>query len=325
MLRTSLSFFLATTLLRAQFFPLEISEVLVQPTAGGHQMVELSTSNQPIDVTGHLLMVGATALALPPVTIPEYTSAVLHLGVNGVSTPLAIFLPTAPPLTSSGSLTLFSAASPSVNDLLSYVDWGGALGPNIALAVQARQWTTTTVSAVLPTAQGATLANRRYSRNAATLVGPDAWYADTTPTLGSENDPGWSFWYALGCPGQPSAGLGFHPSHHLDTGPWLGETTTLIVSPVSTVAVLVVSHAATPPVPLDSIGMPGCFANLPLDATLLLLPTTGNQAHFSYTVPINPLLVGVHVNMQALVPDPAAPNPLQAWVTEAIRGIVGSR
>lgn len=324
MLRTSLSFLLASTLLRAQFFPLEISEVLVQPAAGGHQVVELSTSNQPVDVTGHFLTIGATPLALPPVTIPEYSSAVLHIGVNGVSSPTAIFFPSAPPLASSGSLTLFGSAQFGANELLSYVDWGGAFGPNIGLAVQAGQWTAATASAVLPAAQGATLANRRYSRNSATLVGPDAWFADTTPTLGSENDPGWTFWYALGCPGQPSAGLGLHPSHGLDPGPWLGETTTVIVSPVPTVAVLVLSAAATAPVPLAAIGMPGCFANLPLDAALLL-PGIGGQAPFSYTVPINPLLVGFHLNMQALVPDAAAANPLQAWVTEAIRGVVGSR
>ncbi|MBL9079605.1 MAG: hypothetical protein JNL08_19030 [Planctomycetes bacterium] len=324
MLRSLTPFLFATALVRAQFFPLEITEVLVKPAPGGHPIIELSTSNVPIDLTGHQLVIDATPVALPSVWLPPFTLCQLHLGVSGTTTSSHISLPTAPALPAVGSVALFRSSSFTAAELVAYVDWSGGFGPYLAVAVQAGQWTSVGESAVLPSQAGATLANRRWGRTASTLVGPLAWYADTTPTLGSENDPGYSQVFGVGCtdPQAPTWGLPVETA--LDPGPWLGETTTYVVRDVPAIALVVAGSTLPTPVPLDAIGMPGCTAYVSIENTLLL-PALGGNATMQLAVPLAPQFLGFALNLQAFVPSGTAGNPLQAYVSDALRGIVGSR
>jgi hypothetical protein len=208
------------------------------------------------------------------------------------------------------------------SELLDYLAWGGAVGPHAAMAVQTNRWPAVSSSATLPAAIGATLANRRITRSTANLVGPAAWFHDTTPTMGSENDPAMTFAHGVGCvtPNAP----GIYAPMQPDPGPWLGEQATLVVSPVSSFAVLVLSTVATPPIPLDAIGMPFCFAHVSLDVTVLL-PAALPWTRFDYTLPVDPLLIGLGFHAQAFVPDPAAGNAIGALVTPSLATLVGSR
>jgi hypothetical protein len=323
MLRTLSPFALLGSTLAAQFLPpLELAELLVQPAPGGHQAIEVVAVNVPLDTTGYHLVVGATAVPLPAVQIAPYGVFVLHLGVAGVSTPQDLWLPTAPALGVSDSIALFrSAAITAPGELLDYLAWGGAVGPQAAMAVQVGRWTTVGASAVLPPGVGATLANRRSTRTNGNLFGPAAWYQDTTPTLGAENDAATTASHGPGCVSPSAPWIGF--ATNFDHGPWLGEPSTLIVTQVQTFAVMVLSTVATPPVPLDGIGMPGCFANVALDLPVLL--PVGVPTQFVYTLPLDPLLTGRRFYAQAFVLDSWAGNAIGAFVTPSVQMLIGSR
>lgn len=313
---------LCAPMLCAQYLPtLEFSELRIRPTPGSHVAIEIIASNTPLATAGHHLVVGNTAVALPAVVVSEWSPCVLHLGVAGVNTPSDLWLPGAPAPAVADSVAWFrSNQTSNPADLVDYVAWGGAIGPQAAFAVQAGRWSAVSDSASLPAALGATLANRRFTRTTANLVGPDAWYADTTPTLGAENDPAMTWAHAIGCVTANAPSFGVTSN---DPGPWLGEPATLLVAPVPSIAVLVLSTTPTSPTPLDGIGMPLCFANITIETTVLL--TDSPVAPFTYTVPVNPLFVGFEFYLQAFVPDPAAGNPMQAQVTGSAKAHVGSR
>lgn len=318
-----LSLALLTATANAQFFELELSEVLVIPSAGDHQKIELGMAHIPVDLTGCYISIDGTNIGLPAMTLPGYSSTVIHLNVGGTSNIGHIYLPSTPPLTAASSIALFKPGLiPGTHDLVSYLDWGGALGPNIAQAVQEGSWTSIGDSAPVQITVGATLANRRICRNAGNLFGPDAWYEDTTPTIGSENDSGCTVWYGHGCQGSNDPSWGVPGSW--DTGPWTGEQLHLVISNATQPALVVASGTQTAPVDLTSIGMPGCLAHLTLEA-LTILPSNGSQCHFVLNVPQDPLLVGYDLHLQAFVPVPNANNALGGLVTKALRGTVGSR
>lgn len=76
---------------------------------------------------------------------------------------------------------------------------------------------------------------------------------------------------------------------------------------------------------LAPVGIPGCFAHLTLEA-LQILPSVGGVCYYQLSVPASPLLAGFELHLQeAFVPDPSANNGLGGYVTNALRGIVGSR
>lgn len=324
MLLRTLPFVLFPTIAAAQFLPnLEFSEILLQPAPGDHCRIEIIAANAPFSTGGYHLVVGTSSFLLPTASIAAAQPFVVHLGVNGIDTAHDFYLPGAPALPGSGSIALFRSSL--INDptqFLDYVAWGGASGPQAAMAVQAGRWSATSESCTVPAFIGSTLANRRFTRSGGNLVGPLAWYDDRTPTFGSENDPAMTWGVGVGCvtPNAPTLGV----TSSIDPGPWLGEVTTLFLGNVSSFAVLAFGTTATPPIPLGPIGMPNCFAHLQVDATLLIPAGTPVTA-YSYTVPVDPAFVGFEFLMQAFVLDPAAGNPIGAQVTWAVKAHVGSR
>jgi hypothetical protein len=303
----------------AQFFEhFEISEVLVQPPAGGHVMVEVIVANGPFDTNSLRVFAGGQLHQVAGYVLQPGSVFVIHFGASGVSSPGHFWLPNVT-LGLADSIALFRTTATLASQLVDYVGWGGGIGPHIGAAVQAGRWDTPFTSIGLPPQPGTSLANRRITRNTGNLVGPSAWYFDTTPTFGNENDPGATWWYGLGCANGPS----IHPTS-LDPGPWLGEQYAQLV-PTATWALLVLSWTKTPPVPLDALGMPGCHAHLTLEMALLLA-STGTHAPLSFVMPLDPLLVGHSLKMQAFVPGPPfAGSPLATHVTIAIEGLIGSR
>lgn len=322
-LRPALALATLSSLANAQY--LEISEVLIQPQPGHPTAIELRTAHLPGDTSQHYLVINGTQVNLPAVIVPPSTSIVFLLGTSGPSLPYQFHLPTAPALTPAGSLALFEAAPPTPPQLVSYVTWGGYNDPMTAQAVTAGKWSSIAASAPLPLGIGSTLANRWQSRIGSPHHGPDAWYDDSTPTLGAANDPGWTYWYAEGCPGINGPTLGFPaaqpPAPPWDAGPWLGELYSIGIAPMPSPALLVLSLTPTPPIALDPIGVPGCYAHLTLETTAMF----GTNGLWTFVPPPVQSIVGVELNMQAYVPDAAAQNPAQALVTIAIRATIGSR
>src|SRR5262245_63253987 len=76
--------------------PLEISEVLIRPAVGGHQVVELIAGNAALTTSGYHLVVGGTAVAMPTVTVTSSGVLLLHLGIAGTNAAGNVFLPFAP-------------------------------------------------------------------------------------------------------------------------------------------------------------------------------------------------------------------------------------
>jgi hypothetical protein len=322
MLARALTSFLLAASATAQLVDPEISELRVLPSPNDHQVIEV-IGFHPFQTTGHHLVLGTTSIALPSVAVPSLGVLVIHLGVAGVNTPTDVYLPSAPPLALASAVAWFRTA-PSANpaDLIDYVCWGGFVGPHAATAVFAGRWTATPLTAQLPAAVGSSLANRRFTRNTGNLVGPDAWYGDSTPTFGSENDPAMTWAHAIGCVNANAPGI--YGVFGTEPGPWLGEPASISISPVTSFALVVLGTTAMPPVHLDVIGMPFCFANITIESTVLV-PQAQPYTLFTYTVPVNPLFVGFEFYMQAFVPEIPAVNPMGARVTNSIKAHVGSR
>ena len=78
----------------------------------------------------------------------------------------------------------------------------------------------------------------------------------------------------------------------------------------------------TPSLSLAFLGMPGCAAEVTLDAAMLLSGSGGN-ALFEVTIPYQTSLIDVHFFNQAFVFDPAAGNPMGAVVSDAAEAVVG--
>lgn len=323
MIQRAIPFLCAYSSIAAQFLPdLEFSELLIRPHPGDHQRIELITTSV-VDTSGFQLVVGNTAVALPGVVLGFGAVCVLHLGVAGTNSPAALYLPNAPAMGIADSVALFRDSQFHLpSSLIEYVGWNGATGPHAAIAVQAGRWSATSESAALPAAVGSSLANRRETRTVLNVVGPMAWYDDTTPTFGSENDPAMTWAHGVGCVTANAPGFG-NPGG-LDPGPWLGEYWRVTIAPVSSFALVVASTTPTAPVYLDFLGMPFCFANIAIEWTAVV-PYAYPYTEFGFTVPASPQFVDYEWYLQALVPDPAAGNAIGAQVTGSLRAHVGSR
>jgi hypothetical protein len=77
-----------------------------------------------------------------------------------------------------------------------------------------------------------------------------------------------------------------------------------------------------PSLSLAFLGMPGCTAEVTLDAAILLSGSGGN-ALFELPIPYQTSLIGVHFFNQAFVFDPAAGNPMGAVVSDAAEAVIG--
>lgn len=310
------------------YYPrLEITEVLIDPVGAnaGHQIVEIEVGNAPVDTTGHVLVVGATAVSFPQLVLPAGQRLRAHLGAAGVSSSADLYFPNCPTLAVADSIAIYDANTLQVPAaLVDFVGWGNAVVPLANVAVLAGRWPTTLAFAVPPTQEGATLANRREARIA--WIGPDAWYRDRTPTLGLPNDPGMTWNLAMGCtaPAYPPA---ITTNDVLDSGPWVGETHTLVFGYLpqpSGSLFLAVGVQSSGPVDLVTFGMPNCYLHVVPDSILVIGHALG-LGQFTYPLPADQGLVGFRYHAQALVPDPAAPNPARALMSNALILQIGSR
>lgn len=311
-----------------QYYPsIEITEVLIDPVGvdAGRQVVELEVGNAHVDTLGHVLVVGATAVPFPVLHLPAGQRLRAHLGANGVDTLADLYFPTCPTLSAGDSLAIFAQNTlQTPGALVDFVAWGSANAPLVNVAVQAGRWPSTLVTATPPTQEGASLANRRDARIA--WIGPDAWYRDTTPTLGLPNDPGMTWNLAQGCtsPAYPPA---MTTNDVLDSGPWTGATHTLVMGylpPPSGYLFLAFGLQAPGPVPLASFGLTDCYLHVVPDAMVLVGHAFG-FAQYTYQVPSSQAFVGVRYHAQCLVPDATANNPAQALMSNALLMRIGSR
>lgn len=308
----------------AQIIPLyEFSEVLAQPLAGGHAIVEIAVqTGAPTTTTGWGLVHASGAYLLPTVQLLGDSFLQIHLGVSGIDNATNLYLPGFPGLGASDAIALYGPS----NTLFDFVCWGGTTGPLAAAAVAAGRWPSTLASAATPSQPGATIANRAYTRTASNLTGPLAWYVDHTPTLGSANDPGITQNLGFGCPASPS---GIGSVSVFDPGPWLGEVHVLPITGVPSypgLAALTMGTSYVGPVPLDFLGLLGCTTATSIEVVhLLAVPQWSSTIWFTYLVPDVPQLTGAVYYAEAVVFDPQAANPMQAQVTNTVRMLVGSR
>ena len=77
-----------------------------------------------------------------------------------------------------------------------------------------------------------------------------------------------------------------------------------------------------PPIPLGSIGMPGCSSFLAGQIASFALPVSGTTAGWTLPIPNDPTFIGLTILTQGFVLDPGA-NPMGAIVTNGVRGVVG--
>jgi len=131
--------------------------------------------------------------------------------------------------------------------------------------------------------------------------------------------------YGAGC-GSPA--LGFVPD--ASGRPVLGQTgsATIVDAPTILAAVAMgwsnLSFGPLPlPLPLDSIGMPGCSLLQSADILGLgTLPLTASTCSFSLAIPGVPSLIGMHLYLQAYAIAPEV-NPLQMVISNGIDWVLG--
>jgi hypothetical protein len=313
---------LATPVVLAQ--SVEFTEVLVIPAGNSTiQIIEVKNFGDAMNFSGWQLVTPTSTTPLPAISVPADQITLLHLGQSGFSTSSDIYLPTVPGLTPAGSLALFS--SPQTNhyaDLVDYVSWGGGFHA-IGLAVQAGQWPSTAATAPSPLVPGTTIAH--YDEVAyGNRNRPESWFLDSTPTLGANNDGAGLFAGAYGCPqltNAPQLGHGGESNR-----PWIGEPWPLYtynMPPTPSSLLLALGTSNSGALPLDYIGIPGCFWDVTADAVV------GFAAPASYgplplAIPNQANLVGSVFFLQAMVAYPGA-NPANLLVTRVIHAYVGSR
>ncbi|MCA8977469.1 MAG: hypothetical protein KDC98_22290 [Planctomycetes bacterium] len=310
----------------AQSPDVEFMEVLVDPVGAnaGAQIVEVHNRGPlAADLTGWHLVTPNGAWAMPPVTLPPGAITQLHLGRPGTSNPLDIYLPNVAVLSGSSSLAMFrSAQTTNVADLVDFVSWGGGQGA-ISTAVLAGQWPDLLSTVTLPPTEGSTIAHfdtTCYGSRSS----PDAWFADSTPTLGLQNDGGGIFAGGNGCPQltyPPQIGSGA-----FDNRPWLGELWRLDVGylpPVPSTVFLALGLSSSAPIPLDSFGIPGCYFEVaPLAVRLFALPPSAGSILMQ--LPPAPQFAGLELRLQGLVTYPGA-NAANALPTRAVHAHLGLR
>ncbi|MCB9885069.1 MAG: hypothetical protein H6838_06225 [Planctomycetes bacterium] len=84
-----------------------------------------------------------------------------------------------------------------------------------------------------------------------------------------------------------------------------------------------VSNGSTAlPYDLGAVGMPNCWLRVSPDIVLFLTGTAGT-ANYSVAIPNDPAFEGVSFHAQALIPDPAAGNPLGGVASDAATILIG--
>lgn len=313
----------------AQFTELRIHEVLPDPVGpnAGHQLVEIeAVANRAVDLTGFQLSIDGNLVALPSATLSAGRSILLFLGASGSSTN-GIHLPQAPTLGASGVVAIFrSNQVQDPNALVDFVSWGGGAA-HIDTAVAAGRWSSRFDSLPGGIPEGSTYAHRDAA--ASGRVGPDAFYVDSTPTLGAENDPGMTWAARAGCDPIASPGILLGVNSSIDPGPWIAERHRIFVQntrPVPLTIAMAIGFQNIGIVPLDGIGLTGCTIESSFDIVQPLGTAVQNGLlTLDYVVGNDPTLVGVRYWMQAIGAGAAGLNPLGVDLSRSVELLIGSR
>lgn len=133
---------------------------------------------------------------------------------------------------------------------------------------------------------------------------------------------------AVGAPGYGFIGAGCTgtlgiPTNVSTTQPVVGGAATIVVGrlPLDIAVLIFGTFRLDPPIDLGIVGMPGCRAFAPLEATGTLLGA-GNAATFPFAIPNNPTLVGTQIYSQAASLDPGV-NALGFSISDAAVLLVG--
>ncbi len=134
----------------------------------------------------------------------------------------------------------------------------------------------------------------------------------------------WTFGATAEAFGAGCAGSGGVPSLTATSGPRLGLSFDLALGNLSATApagFFVLSLSATPPTPLDAIGMTTCTGYVTPDA-LLTGTTSGGVTTTSLALPANLALIGAPIYAQGLSLDPGF-NPAWLVSSNALSGVLG--
>lgn len=133
---------------------------------------------------------------------------------------------------------------------------------------------------------------------------------------------------AIGAPGYGFLGAGCAgtlgvPRNVSTTQPVVGGAATIVIDrlPLNLGILIFGTYRFAPPIDLGIIGMPGCPAFAPLEATATLLGA-GNTATFPFAIPNNPTLVGTQLYSQAASFDPGL-NAFGFSISDAAVLLVG--
>ena len=119
--------------------------------AGGKDLIEITNHGGAVGNLGdyRLSVQSSVAVTLPlaSISVPGGSQVVLHCNASGTNTATDVFLPTVPDLPTAGSVALYvpNSQTPSLaltDQIIDFVQWGAAGGPNEATANGAALWTT---------------------------------------------------------------------------------------------------------------------------------------------------------------------------------------
>ena len=299
---------------------LRINEVqFAPPGPDGRQMIELmNTGSGTFTPTGWSLWSSSGVVWLPSLDLPP-GPFLLQVGGRELSEE-ADYRVNLPELKSSDTLTLFGEEEPEERPRVmeDFVSWGGGTD-RIYVAVAVGRWSDAADTVPLPT-EGGSIARLNPG------YGLEAWYVDSSPTLGLDNDPArYGTIVGSGCPG--SAGT---PTLTAAALPWLGGVLTVdlgFLPPdgTSTFGVMATGlDTWSPHLDLGPYGLPGCTLHVQTLANSFFAVRDG-VAQWSLPIPDIATLEGLRFFNQALVQDFAAGNPRQAVMSNAVSGIIGGR
>lgn len=155
---------------------------------GGQDLLEITNHGNAVGNLGDYRLSVQTGVAvtlpLASLLVPGGGHVVLHGHATGANTATDVFLPGLPDLPAAGAAALYvpnsQATSLALADqIVDFVQWGAAGGPNEATANDATLWTTGEF--VPPMADGHSIELCEF-----TTRGADAWAEISAPTFGSD-------------------------------------------------------------------------------------------------------------------------------------------
>lgn len=158
--------------------------------AGGKDLIEITNHGSAAGNLGdyRLSVQGGVAVTFPlaSLSVPGGGQVVLHCNATGANTATDVFLPSVPDLPASGAAALYvpNSQTPSLalaDQIIDFVQWGAAGGPNESTATSALLW---------PTGQFVPAVSAGHSIELCDFItrGATAWGGISTPNFGSYGD-----------------------------------------------------------------------------------------------------------------------------------------